>query len=132
MEVVILVGIAGSGKTTWCKRHLPGHVRISLDDMGHDRRLEEKMTRDELEKNNSIAVDDTNLTRGIRQKHIAAAKRYGAGVRAVYFCIDIQKAQRQNVQREKMVPCSALYRQKKQLEVPVAEEGLDSVRVLRL
>ncbi len=128
MEMIILVGIAGSGKTTWCTKYLPHHTRISLDDIkNHNRKLEDKMIISELEKENNIVIDDTNLTRDIRERHITIAREYCTLVNAIYFCIDIQKTYVQNFKREKKIPCYVLDRQKKQLEIPREEEGFGFV-----
>ena len=131
--MIILVGIAGSGKTTWCTKYLPYHTRISLDDIkNHDRRLEDKMITSELEKENNIVIDDTNLTRDIRNRHITIAKEYHTMVNAICFCIDVQKAYEQNCKREKNLPYYVLDKQKKQLEMPLEEEGFGVVRFLNI
>ena len=133
MEMIMLVGIAGSGKTTWCTKYLPEHIRISLDDIkNHDRKLEDKMISDQLEKKNNIVIDDTNLTRDIRKRHIAIARRYCAQVNTICFCIDMQRAYEQNSKREKNIPYYVLDYQKKQLEVPVKEEGFGFIQFLNV
>ena len=45
-------------------------------------------------------IYDTNLTRDIRKGHIVTAKMYGAIVNPICLCIDIQKIQKQNLQRK--------------------------------
>ena len=132
MEMIILIGIAASGKTTWSKKCLPHHVRISLDDIKSNKTLEDKMIISELEKGNNIVIDDTNLTADIRQRHIKIAKKYGAVINAIYFCIDIQRAHKQNFNREKNISYYALNKQKKQLEMPNNEEGFDHIQFLNI
>ena len=133
MEMIILVGIAGSGKTTWSTKYLPHHTRISLDDIkNHNRILEDKMIISELEKENNIVIDDTNLTQDIRKRHIAIAKKYCTLVNTIYFCINIQKAYGQNCKREKKIPYYVLDQQKKQLEIPHKEEGFEIVQFLKM
>lgn len=131
--MIILIGIAASGKTTWSKKYLPQHVRISLDDIkNHNRTLEDKMIISELEKGNNIVIDDTNLTANIRQRHIRIAKKYDAVINAICFCIDMQKAHKQNFNREKNIPHYVLDMHKKQLEMPNKEEGFDCVQFLKI
>jgi len=133
MEMIILVGISGSGKTTWCTKHLPHHSRISLDDIkNHNRNTEDGMIAFELEKENNVVIDDTNLTRDIRQRNITIARRYGAHVNAIFFCINIQKAQAQNRKRKKRIPPYVLGIQKKWFEMPHKNEGLEFVQVLNV
>ncbi len=133
MEMIILVGIAGSGKTTWCTKYLPSHTRISLDDIkNHDRKLEDRKIISELETGNNIVIDDTNLTKAIRKRHITIATRYHASINAVYFCIDAQKAYAQNCKRERKLPYYVLDKQRKQLEMPHRDEGFGLVQVLNV
>lgn len=132
MEMILLIGIPASGKTTWCKKALPGHIRISLDEIrGHRREIEDQMIESEMQKGNNIVIDDTNLTKEIRQKHIFLAKRHGATVNAVFFDVDIQKAHRQNLTRSKGVPPCVLDKYEKQLEIPVKDEGFDFIQIMR-
>ena len=131
--MIILVGIAGSGKTTWCTKYLPQHVRISLDDIkNHNRKLEDKMIIEQLEKGNNIILDDTNLTLDIRKRHILTARRYCAKVNTICFCIDIQKAYEQNCKREKNIPYYVLVRQQKQFQIPVKDEGFETIQFLNV
>lgn len=133
MEMIILVGIAGSGKTTWCTKYLPSHTRISLDDIkNHDRKLEDRKIISELETGNNIVIDDTNLTKAIRKRHITIATRYHASINAVYFCIDTQKAYAQNCKRERKLPYYVLDKQKKQIEMPHIDEGFKFIQVLNV
>ena len=48
--VILMAGLQGSGKTTWCQQHLPDFFRISQDDQGqreHFRLFEEAVLREE-------------------------------------------------------------------------------------
>lgn len=131
MELVILVGIAASGKTTWSKMALPKHVRISLDDIKqHSRELEDQMVENEFQKGNNIVIDDTNLRRDIRKRHISVASRYGASIKVVFFDVDISKAHRQNSIRDKDIPYHVLDVQKRNLEIPAKNEGIDLIQIV--
>lgn len=131
MEMVILVGIAGSGKTTWCEKALPHHAHISLDNIKqHSRNTEGQMVDSELQNGNNVVIDDTNLTRDIRKRHIAAAQKYEARVNAVFFDIDIDTVRRQNLKRDKKVSGYVLDEQKRQLEKPSEEEGIDFIQTV--
>ena len=152
-EVVLMVGIAGSGKTTLARSGYPGHVHVSLDVITRDfdrrcelarlysargyadaglsgnRRAEYVLIDDALAAGRSVVVDDTNLTAEIRGAHIEHARAYGAVVRAVCFR-DAARAYRQNAQRAggERVPRPILGRQEAEMEPPSAGEGYASIR----
>lgn len=132
MEMVILVGIPGSGKTTWYKKTVPMYTHISLDEIDHDRKVEDKMVECELQKGNNIVIDDTNVTRKIRQRHIVSAKKYNATVNVVFFDVRFQKAHQQNSMRKgkKRVPDGALTKFAILLEEPTLDEGINCIKVI--
>ncbi len=131
MEVVILVGIAGSGKTTVCKKLFPHHKRISLDEIKrHNRTKEYKLIEQNLQQENSIVIDDTNLTRFIRKSHLRRVKKYNPSIVAVFLDYSIQRIQMQNSKRERQLPDHVLFRMKKQLEPPSYDEGFDYIQTL--
>jgi len=131
MEVVILVGIAGSGKTTVCKKLFPHHKHISLDEIKrHNRTKEYKLIEQNLQQENSIVIDDTNLTRFIRKSHIRRVKKYNPHISAVFLDYSIQRIQMQNSKRKRQLPDHVLFRMKKQLEPPSYDEGFDYIQTL--
>ena len=131
MEAIILIGIAGCGKTTFCKKILSHHVRISLDEIKrHNRKKEYKLIRENLEQGNSIVIDDTNLTRQIRRVLIQLIHQYNARVVGVFFDLSIHRIQIQNQRREKSLPSHVLFKMKKMLESPSEDEGFDFIQIL--
>ncbi len=85
-EVVILVGMPGSGKTHYCLTMLPEHVRLSQDEgprlfAGVFRRylqlLEAGVER--------IVIDRTNPIATQRAQFIAAARQSGYRAKIIYF-----------------------------------------------
>ena len=61
MEVVILIGIQGSGKTTFYERFFGAHVRISLDPV-KKRNSERTLLETCLRTGQNFVVDNTNAT----------------------------------------------------------------------
>ena len=131
MELIILIGIAGSGKTTFCKKIFPNHVHISLDEIqDHSRQIEFKTLEENLASGNDIIIDDTNLTKSIREQFISKAKKYNSEIKGVFFDLSMSRIQMQNSKREKPLPDSVLFKQKKRLESPSKDEGFDFIQNL--
>ncbi len=131
MEAIILVGIAGCGKTTFCKKFLRYHTRVSLDDIHkHNRRVEDRLINQNLSSGNNIVIDDTNLTRSIRSRHIENIKNFDARINAVFFNFSIHRIQLQNIRRDKPIPSHVLFHMRNQLEMPIYDEGFDYIQTL--
>ena len=82
--MVIMMGIQGSGKSTFYHSHLVGDfVHINLDSL--KTRYQERLAIEQcIQQGRNYAVDNTNPTREDRQRYISAAKN--AGYRIVgYF-----------------------------------------------
>ncbi len=135
-EVVILVGMPGCGKTTYCRAALPGHARISQDEGprsfdGVLRRLGEMLAAGAP----LIVIDRTNPMRRQRARFTAVARRHGYRVRIVHFDVPEETCRQRIAARtghptlaaERMAEAIARY--KSVLDVPAAEE-CDELAVL--
>ena len=152
-QIVLMVGIAGSGKTTLARSDYANHAHISLDaiktdfdrrcelarmysargyadtGLSNNRRAEYVLIDDALASGRSVVVDDTNLTAAIRRGHIEHARAYGAAAHAVFFR-DTARAYRQNARRTggERVPDPVLNMQMEEMMPPAADEGYASIR----
>ena len=129
MEVVIFVGIQGSGKSTFFKeRFFDSHIRINLD-MLRTKNREKLIFEACLEAKQKFVVDKTNLTREEREKYIVQAKSFGFKIIGYYFQTDLKKAIERNDGREgkAKVPAKALLGSFKRLQIPQFEEGFDEL-----
>ena len=153
MEMVLMVGIPGCGKSTYARERLAGHLRISRDEMRGDpaevdrlawryrrevhpknkkpkkvRRAEYILVSDALRSGRDIVIDSTNTTRSKRELNIRLAKEHGARVRAVFFT-DHEAAMERNARRigKERVPDRSMRRILDNLEPPSAGEGIDEI-----
>jgi len=81
-EMIIMVGIQASGKTTFVKRHLlpNGYVHINRDTLNTQGKCLE-MTRTSLSEGKRVVIDNTNPDVGSRKKYIDLARPHGIPVR---------------------------------------------------
>lgn len=136
LELIILVGLPGSGKTTYYRAHFAAtHAHVSKDLMPNVQRRDERQAREidaALGQGTSVVVDNTNPTAEVRAPLIHLGRRHGARIVAVYFETDVRTAIMRNRQREgrARVPDVAIFATKKKLMPPTLEEGFDEVRVI--
>ncbi len=134
MEVVLLIGLQASGKSTFCKQKLfDSHVRLNLD-MLKTRHREKRLMQVCLETRQPLVVDNTNPTRQDRQRYIEPAKSSGFRVVGYYFQSKIDDCKRRNDQRadDKIVPLPGLLGTYGRLELPSLDEGFDELHYARI
>jgi predicted kinase len=134
MEAVILVGIQGSGKTTFYgERFSETHVRISLDDL-RTRERERALVRECFKDRRPFVVDKTNVLASERAIYIAAAKAAGFRVMAYHFRVPLRAAIARNNRRQpgEIIPIPALIATLKRLQPPTLDEGFDQIFIVEL
>jgi putative nucleotidyltransferase with HDIG domain len=138
-EVVLLAGIAGSGKDFYLKKHLPEHAVISLDDLrrkyrvshrdaqGNGRIIQEckELARGYLREQVPFVWNATNITVQMRDQLIDLFTIYHARVRIVYLEVPYKKLLAQNRGRDFPIPETAIEKMVGKLEVPKAWEAHD-------
>ena len=136
-ELIIFVGLQGSGKSTYYHTNLAAtHVHVSKDLMtnvrSRDLRQREQIHK-ALSEGRSVVVDNTNPTPAVRAPLIELGHSLGARVIACFFEIPVKSAVERNRLREgkARVPDVAIYMTSKKLVPPTVEEGFDEVRVVR-
>jgi len=132
MEAVILVGIQGSGKTTFYReRFFDTHVRVSLD-LLRTRHRERAFLETCLATRQRFVVDNTNATRTERSVFIEAARGAGFRVAGYFFDAELRDALRRNQGRggAARIPVPGVIATLKRLERPVPEEGFDELHVV--
>ena len=139
MELVVFVGLQGSGKSGFFSSRYAGtHVHVSKDLFPrHTRDKSERQLRqvqEALSTGRSVVVDNTNPRRADRAPLIAAGRRAGARVVAVHFQASVGEALRRNASREgrARVPDVAIYTTARRIEPPARDEGFDEIIRVRL
>jgi predicted kinase len=133
MELVILVGLPGSGKSTFYReRFTSTHALVSKDllkSAGRPQRRQEALIADALAAGRSVVVDNTNPAVKDRAPLIALGRAHGARVVAYFFRTTPGDCLARNRLREgaARVPNAAIFIINKKLQPPSLEEGLDAL-----
>lgn len=133
LELVILVGLQGAGKSTYYRSHLAAtHALVSKDLMGrrpHRQRRQMAQLDALLARGRSVVVDNTNVTRADREPLIALAHAYHARAVGYYLDTPLALCLERNARREgaARVPLVAIYTARKRLEPPDGAEGFDAL-----
>ena len=99
MEAALLIGIQGSGKSSFYKeRFFRTHVRINLD-MLKTKHRQQLIFDACLEAKQPFVVDNTNVTAQARAGFILPAKAAGFRVAGYYFRSDVKDALLRNSRR---------------------------------
>jgi predicted kinase len=139
MELVVFVGLQGSGKSGFFSSRFAGtHVHVSKDlfprSARHKPERELRQVEQALATGRSVVVDNTNPRRADRAALVELGRRYGARVVAVHFLASVGEALGRNRARQgkARVPDVAIFTTARRLEPPAPEEGFDEVIRVRL
>jgi predicted kinase len=143
--VVLAIGLPGSGKSSWFKRHnvVPlssDMVRTLLFDDVREQRFQDLVFSNlrSMLKARLIAkrpmnyVDATNLTPQERQHWIKLAKDYQYEVHAVFFDVPLDVCLERHQRRDRVVPEDVMRRMAAKLKAPAFEEGFAKITVVRV
>jgi predicted kinase len=128
-ELVVLVGLQASGKTTFFRHRFAGsHVHVSKDCFPNARNRERRQNRlleGALRAGRSVVLDNTNPSRESRAAAIAIARSFGAEVVGFYFESRLALSAERNSRRIGVakVPDVALRATAARLEIPRWDEG---------
>lgn len=137
MEMVILIGLQGSGKSTFYRqRFADTHALVSKDLFRNNRnpaRRQAQLIEEALQAGRSLVVDNTNPTAEVRAELMGLARAHGAKVLGYYFHAHVKQSLERNALREgrARVPDVAIYATMKKLVRPSYEEGFDQLYYVR-
>lgn len=127
--MVILMGIPGSGKSTFYRRFLePDFVRVNLDTL-KTRHQEELLIRECIANGRSYAIDNTNPQKADRARYIPAARAAGYHIIGYFMESKIADCMERNRRRsgKERIPDTAVACISNKLEMPSLSEGFDEL-----
>jgi len=116
-ELVIFVGMPGSGKSTYYNKYLSDHIHIEQDKLGSRVKVIKHLD-ESLKSGKSIVIDSTNPTQEGREEYYLKARKYNYNIKVLYFLINGTGF---NKLRDKPVPTIAYHIYFKKLEPPTIE-----------
>ena len=143
-RVVLLVGLPGSGKSTYLERiGAPAlssdSVRALLADDPGDQSIHPRvfatlrcLLRHRLAIGRPVTyIDATNLTRSERRAYLRIAEMYGCDAQALFFDVPLEVCLERNLRRNRVVPEEAVRKMAAKLTPPRLEEGFSKIIVIR-
>jgi len=143
--VVLAVGLPGSGKSSWFKRHnitpLSSDVLRSMlfDDPAEQRfqdlvfsNLRSMLKARLIARRPTNYVDATNLTPQERHNWVKLAKDFGYEAHAVFFDVPLDVCIERHQRRDRTVPEDVMRKMSAKLKTPTFEEGFAKITVVRV
>lgn len=127
--MVLMMGIQGSGKSTFYQKFLADDfVRVNLDTL-KTRHQERLLIADCIETGRSFAVDNTNPTKEDRKRYIPLAQSAGYKVVGYFMESKLQACIERNNQRTgtAIIPPAAIAATSNKLQMPSYAEGFDEL-----
>ena len=145
---MLLVGLPGSGKSTWVqsKVTLGASGALSSDTLRelladdpnnqniHARvfRVMRELLKHRLELKRPVTyIDATNLTPKERRPYIKLADLYDCEIEAVFFDVPVEECMRRNRGRGRIVPDEVIAMMAQKLVAPDVKEGFSRVSMVR-
>ncbi len=133
MDLVVLAGLQGSGKTTfYAARFAATHAHVSKDLFRHNRdrgRRQRHLVEAAAAEGLPVVVDNTNARKVDRAELVALARTLGLTPVLYWFPPDVKGSLARNALRAGVarVPKVAILATVRRLEAPEASEGFEAV-----
>jgi DNA ligase-1 len=122
-DVVIMIGLPGSGKSTWAMNNLPGFTRISGDVYKTQPKMKAAAETEWQNGARKFVMDATNATPDHRKFWIDWAGSHRLNTKCVFVDTPVKEALKRNELRGRTVPPIAIHVVNKKLSPPTASEG---------
>ena len=143
MQLIITVGLPGSGKSSYLARLgvnaiSSDEIRRLIADDPHDQTMNGRiftviryLTYQRIRAGRPITyVDATHLTPWEREPYVKLARRCGCKLQALFFDVPIDICIARNQARERVVPEEAIRKMAQQMIPPSLEEGFAEITYL--
>ena len=144
--LILLVGVPGSGKTTYAQKYIqehPGAIHLSSDSIRKELYGDEAIqgdnnevfslmqTRaiDALNSGQSVVYDATNITRKDRSYIIALCPKF-AKIECYIIWAPIETCIERDATRERTVGKDVIDKMLKRFQAPYYDEGIDEIKVI--
>lgn len=126
--MVIMMGIQGSGKSTFCAASFPDYTRINLDTL-RTRKKEQEALWLAINRKENIVIDNTNPAKNDRKKYIEAGKANRYKIVGYFMQSRLQECIERNNTRtgKEKIPSVAIACTSNKLEMPSYAEGFDEL-----
>jgi predicted kinase len=144
VKMVMLCGLPGSGKSTYCDKYKynkdyiilsSDEVRKELGDINDQSKNEEvfnilhRRIKDNLRDGKSVCYDATNLSRKRRVAFLRELKNISCEKICVLVATPYEMCVVQNFKRDRRVPVEVIWNMYKSFNVPCEQEGWDEIIV---
>jgi predicted kinase len=133
MRAVLFIGIQASGKSSFFHKEMEGlgYIHISMD-LLKNRNKEEALIHECLSSGRSFVIDNTNPTRGERERYFKMLSGYECPVDGYFFQSIVRDCVQRNAHREVPVPSKAIAATSNKLELPSYDEGFEKLYFVKI
>jgi bifunctional polynucleotide phosphatase/kinase len=128
-ELVILVGLPGSGKTSIVNNHFKSYCVLSGDLLKTHKKILMSLQKN-IKLDKSIIIDATNPTIAKRSEYIKIAQANNVKIRCIHVNTSFEESLQRNNTRDMPVPKIVYYMYRKNFQEPTLSEGFYEINTI--